>query len=71
MSNDEMYWLRELCSEGSLNEWPPEAVLESLTQRGFIFRRVGAIGVTEQGRAAAAIRSPGPRQHATTTRRQA
>ena len=53
---DELHWLRELCAEGPLTAWPPEHIIEALLARGLIVRRFGAIGVTDRGRAAAAVR---------------
>ena len=55
LSDEELYWLRELCAEGRLAQWPPEHVLEGLAARGFVLRRYGAIGATMEGRAAAAV----------------
>jgi hypothetical protein len=55
LSDEEMHWLRELCAEGRMDGWPPEHVITSLTARGFVLRRFGAIGATVEGRAAAAV----------------
>ena len=55
LSEEEMYWLRELCAEGQLPAWPPEHILEELAARGFVLRRYGAVGPTVEGRAAAAV----------------
>ena len=55
LSDEEMFWLRELCAEGRMEGWPPEHVIESLAARGLVLRRLGALGATVEGRAAAVV----------------
>jgi len=56
LNDEEIFWLRELCTEGRLRQWPPEHIIMELAQRGFVLRRLGAIGATDLGRAAAQLR---------------
>ena len=56
LNDEEIFWLRELCTEGQLRQWPPEHVIMELASRGLVLRRLGAIGATELGRAAAQLR---------------
>ena len=56
LNDDHIFWLRELCAEGKLREWPPEHIIMELAERGLVLRRLGAIGATDLGRAAAQLR---------------
>ena len=56
LNEEELFWLRELCSEGRLKQWPPEHVVMELASRGLVLRRLGAIGATDAGRSAAQLR---------------
>ena len=54
LTDDALYWLREICSEGRLHTWPPQHVLEELAELGLIIWRPGLIGATEAGHHVAA-----------------
>ena len=56
LNEEELFWLRELCTEGRLKQWPPEHVITALAARGLVLRRLGAIGATDTGRAMAQLR---------------
>ena len=56
ISYEQLCWLRELCREGPLDEWPPTEIIEALVTCGLVLQRFGAIGPTSEGRTFAAIR---------------
>ena len=56
ISYEQLCWLRALCREGPLDEWPPTEIIEALVTCGLVLQRFGAIGPTSEGRTFAAIR---------------